>query len=257
MSLDGTGIIDRLLMRRTLRHWRGAAERVDAAAPNLLRQMKSQARQVQREVERFLNAADARLAAQGAGAAAIPRPDMADWAWRPEVWCAPLRPSGHAAIGSGTAIGRDLKLFHDCTDSEITLRQIRNRDEPGCAPRGLRLDVFRFDGSYLSLVIDLPETGVRALDTRHILRMDVGIDVERPLEIFARLNIRHGPNTEQIVRELPRGQSDASVEFDMAYSQINERRLDRAWVDLIFEGPEMNEIVLRDVTFSRRPRAAL
>ena len=27
------------------------------------------------------------------------------------------------------------------------------------------------------------------------------------------------------------------------------------WVDLIFEGPEMNQIILRDVTFSRRPRA--
>jgi hypothetical protein len=27
--------------------------------------------------------------------------------------------------------------------------------------------------------------------------------VEKPLEIFARLNIKHGPNIEQIVRELP------------------------------------------------------
>jgi hypothetical protein len=257
MKVDGLRLIDRLLIRRTIRLWRGAAEHVDAAAPRVLRQMKSQARLLQREVERFLNAADARLAGEGRGAAAIPRPDMADWAWRPEAWCAPLRPSGHAAIASGTAIGRDLKLFHDCGDSEIALRQIRNRDEPGCAPRGLRLDVFRFAGSYLSLVIDLPESGLRALGARHILRMDADIDAERPLEIFARLNIRHGPNTEQIVRELPHGQSEVKVEFDLAHAHINERRLDRAWVDLIFEGAEMNEITLRDVTFSRRPRAAL
>jgi hypothetical protein len=29
------------------------------------------------------------------------------------------------------------------------------------------------------------------------------------------------------------------------------------WIDLIFEGPEMNQITLRDVTLSRRPRAEL
>lgn len=248
--------IDRLLMRRALRHWRGAAERADHWAPGVLRQLRAQARQVQREVERFLRTADARLAAQEAGAAVVPRPEMADWAWRPEVWCAPLRPAGYAAIGSGTAIGRDVKIFHDCGESEIALRQIRNNSAAdSLAPRALRLDVLRFDGSYLSLVLDLPAAELPALGPRHILRMDARIALERPLEIFARLNIRHGPNTEQIVRELPRGQAEVSVEFDLAHAQINERRIERAWVDLIFEGPELNQITLQDVTFSRRPRA--
>jgi hypothetical protein len=36
---------------------------------------------------------------------------------------------------------------------------------------------------------------------------------------------------------------------------MNEKRLERAWIDLIFESPEMNQIVLRDVTLARRPRA--
>ena len=40
---------------------------------------------------------------------------------------------------------------------ELTLRQIRNTRESDVAPFGLRMDVFRFDGSFLSLVIDLPE----------------------------------------------------------------------------------------------------
>ncbi|MDZ4134740.1 MAG: DUF6478 family protein, partial [Paracoccaceae bacterium] len=39
--------------------------------------------------------------------------------------------------------------------------------------------------------------------------------------------------------------------------KMNEKRVDRIWVDLIFEGPEMNQIILRDVTVSRRPRAEL
>jgi len=59
------------------------------------------------------------------------------------------------------------------------------------------------------------------------------------------------------VRELPLSEENIRVEFDLAYSNINEKRVERAWVDLIFEGPQMNQVVLRDLTFSRRPRAQL
>ncbi len=69
--------------------------------------------------------------------------------------------------------------------------------------------------------------------------------------------MRHGPNTEQVVRELPLNAEDVWVEFDLAYTKVNEKRVEKAWVDLIFEGPEMNQIVIRDLTFSRRPRAEL
>ena len=257
MSFNSVSIFDRLLLRRSLRLWRGAAERAEQTAPAPLRRLRSQARQMQREVERFLRLADARLAGEDARAASIQRPEMADWAWRPQVWSALTRPAGHAAIASGTAIGDDIKLFHDCGESEIALRQIRNSGNDDLAPYGLQMDIFRFTGSYLSLVIDLPEADVQSLGARHILQIDARIELESPLEIFARLNIRHGPNTEQIVREIPRGQREVSVEFDLAYARINEKRFERAWVDLIFEGPEMNQITLRDVTFSRRPRAAL
>ena len=83
------------------------------------------------------------------------------------------------------------------------------------------------------------------------------IEMEKPIEIFARLNIRHGPNTEQMVQELPLNKSEVTAEFDLAYSNLNEKRVEKAWIDLIFEGPEMNQIMLRDLTFSRRPRAQL
>jgi hypothetical protein len=87
--------------------------------------------------------------------------------------------------------------------------------------------------------------------------MDTIVEMEKPLEIFARFNIKHGPNTEQIVRELPLHEEEIMVEFDLAYSKLNEKRIEKAWVDLIFEGPEMNQVILRDVTFSRRPRAEM
>ena len=106
-------------------------------------------------------------------------------------------------------------------------------------------------------MINLPTDAITGLKRRHLIRMDTIVQLEHPLEIFARLNIRHGPNTEQIVRELPVGQENISVEFDLAYSKLNEKRIEAAWIDLIFEGPDMNQVVLRDLTFSRRPRAQI
>ena len=53
------------------------------------------------------------------------------------------------------------------------------------------------------------------------------------------------------------GRSTVRVEFDLAYTKLNEKRVDRMWLDLIFDNPGMNEVILRDLTFSRRPRAEL
>lgn len=76
--------------------------------------------------------------------------------------------------------------------------------------------------------------------------------------MFARLNVKHGPNTEQIVREIPLGGSiETWVEFDLAYTKLNEKRVESAWIDLIFEGPQMNEVILRDLNLPRHPRAEI
>lgn len=154
-------------------------------------------------------------------------------------------------------LGREVTLFHDCAQSELTLRQVRNSRESDLAPFGLRMDVFNFDGSFLSLVLDMPDASVEGLKKWHLIRMNTIVEMEKPLEIFARLNIKHGPNTEQIVRELPLNEVDCIVEFDLAYSNLNEKRIERAWIDLIFENPEMSQVTLRDLTFSRSPRADL
>ena len=90
-----------------------------------------------------------------------------------------------------------------------------------------------------------------------MIRLEAWIETERPIEIFARLNVRHGPNTEQIVREFGRIDAVEVIEFDLAYTDITESKVERMWLDLIFEDPEMNQITLRDLTLSRRPRAEL
>jgi len=220
-----------------------------------LRRIRTRARQLRRRMDQVLHVADARLTLPLVGTNAIQKPLHSDWAYRPELWRGPLNPPGMAAIQSKAKIGGEVTLFHDCQISELTVRQVRNTREEDLAPFGLRLDVFQFDGSFLSLAIELPNSAVDGLLRRHLLRLALIVETEQPLEIFARLNIQHGPNTEQLVRELPLGNEEAAIEFDLAYSNLNEKRVERAWIDLIFEGPQMNQIVMRDITLSRRPRS--
>lgn len=222
-----------------------------------LRTYRSRARRLRQKLDELLHVAENRLALPRIGSNAFPRPVDADWWWRPEVFRGPLAMRGMSSVESKQEIGNEMTIFHDCKISELTFRQLRNTREEDLAPYGVRLDVFRFDGSFLSLVVDLPDAAAQGLRRRHLIRMQTIIETEKPLEIFARLNVKHGPNTEQIVRELPLHEEDVVVEFDLAYTKLNEKRSERMWIDLIFEGPEMNQITIRDVTFSRRPRAEL
>ena len=257
MGKSLTSTAQRFLQRRCKRRWAARARQAEALDLETLKQWRSQGRGLKAELDRFLRVADERLTLPYIGSNAFHKPLHCDWSWRPDFWRGAIEPPGMAGAPSQTKFGSGVTLFHDCRISEITVRQIRNMREVDLAPFGLRMDVFRFDGSFLSLVLDLPEGAVSGLKRRHLIRMNTVVEMEKPLEIFARLNIRHGPNTEQIVRELPLGQDDVMVEFDLAYTRMNERRVEAAWVDLIFEGPEMNQVILRDVNFSRRPRAEM
>ncbi|MWD30208.1 hypothetical protein E0K89_022325, partial [Aquicoccus sp. SCR17] len=213
------------------------------------------ARRLRAQLDRFLAVAENRLALPLIGAATFRTPGDADWSWRPALWRGPLPVPGIASAPSKATLGDEVTLFHDCRFSELTLRQIRNRRAGDLAPFGLRMDVFRFDGSYLSLALDLPPEAAEGLVQKHLVRLETIVEMEKPLEIFARLNIRHGPNTEQIVRELPLAEPEIMVEFDLAYARLHEKRIEKLWLDLIFDGPEMNQVVIRDLTMSRRKRA--
>ena len=250
-------LIDRLFHGRTLRRWNRTLKTAGSADFLTLRATRNRAREVRRRLDQVLHVADGRLTLPLIGTNAIQKPLHSDWAYRPELWRGPISPPGMAAIRTKTMIGSEVTLFHDCRVSELTVRQIRNSREEDLAPFGLRMDVFRFDGSFLSLVIELPDDSVVGLERRHLVRLTAVVEMEQPLEIFACLNIKHGPNTEQIVRELPLNEEEVMVEFDLAYTNLNEKRVERVWVDLIFEGPEMNQVVLRDLTLTRRPRAEM
>ncbi len=255
MAPRATGILDTLLHRRILRRWTAAARRAAGADLSQLRADSTQARQLRARLDDVLTIADSRLVMPRIGSSSFPRPGGTDWSWRPNLWRGPVDRKGTVSVDSKTTFGDEVTLFHDCGVPELALRQLRNTREEDLAPFALRMDVFRFDGSFLSVVVDMPGESCQGLRRNHLIRLDMIVETERPLGILARLNIRHGPNTEQIVREMPLHEKDVFVEFDLAYTKLNEKRIERMWVDLILEDPEMNMVTLRDLTFARYPRA--
>ena len=250
-----SSLIDRFASRATRMRWRRALRNAASYPLPRLRRKRAEARKLRHDLDEFIAAADYRLALPVIGTKTFPKPPGTDWAWRPALWREPLAVAGRSPVESNTRLGDELVLFHDCRHSELSLRQIRNRRAADLAAFGLRMDVFNFDGSFLSLALDLPEGAMDGLKRSHLIRLDTIVEMEKPLEIFARLNIKHGPNTEQIVRELPLHEDMVTVEFDLAYSRLNERRVERGWIDLIFENPQMSQVTVRDLTLSRRPRA--
>jgi hypothetical protein len=255
MAEGRSGPIEGWLNRLAAARWRRAAKAAPVSRLRDLRRRQAEARDLRQHLDTLLHVADERLALPMVGNTAFPRPHGTDWAWRPEMWRGALPERGRAAVAQREEIGGEVTVFHDCTISELTVRQVRNSRETDLAPYGMRLDVFRFDGSFLSVVLDLPPEAAQGLRKRHLVRLDTIVETEYPIELFARLNVRHGPNTEQLVREIPLAEAEVMVEFDLAYSRLNERRVERMWIDLIFEGPEMNQITIRDLTFCRYPRA--
>lgn len=243
---------------RAVARWARFARLMPVAPLDDVREIMANANELRHELDALQRLGVDRLTLPPLESQQMRHPLGTDRSWRPEVWNTRLTRGAMAAAQNGAPLGAELKVFHDCAESELTLRQIRNTRAEDLAPFGLRMDVFRFDGSFLSFALDLPQMMIDGLRLSHLVRLDLRVELEKPLEMFARLNVKHGPNTEQIVREIPlRGTVETWVEFDLAYTKMNEKRIESAWIDLIFEGPQMNQVILRDLNLSRHPRAEI
>lgn len=252
MAQGDRGFWDSLILTAASRRWRRIAQGAATADLKSLRADQARARTLSRRLGEVLSAAETRLALPRIGSSAFPLPTGTDWSWRPDLWRGPLARRGASGIADGTRIDDQVGVFHNCPLAEITLRQVRNSEPADLAPFAVALDVLDFAGSFLSVAIDLPPAATAGLRKRHIIRVEVTAQSERPVKVVARLNIRHGPNTEQIVRDIHPDQPVA--EFDLAYSQIDENRVSLIWLDLIADHPRMNRVLFRDVTIARYPR---
>ena len=218
-------------------------------------QLRSAALDLRCALDGIIRRADNRISRSKLKRSGFQKPADADWAWRPELWSGAIARIGVAAAPSKTPLGQKIRLFHDCKMADLTIKQFRNLRHIDLAPFGFMLEVFHFGGSYLSLAIDLPQEATVGFKTGHIVELEAFIESERPLKTLARLNIKHGPNVEQIIREFTHDAKVSSVGFDLGYLMLNENRIEEIWLDFIFEAPQMNLIKIRDLTFYRRPRS--
>ncbi|MCV2864108.1 DUF6478 family protein [Albidovulum sediminicola] len=250
-----TTFLGDMMQRRMVARWRRDAQLAERADPPALRAIRASGRQLRAEIDVALATAERRLAYPTGEAARILRRAGTDWVWRPELWSGAVRPSGQAPVPRHATLSRHGKFYHDCSLAEIAVRQVRNGASDALAPFGYAVEVFDFAGSFMSLVLDLPDEGLKGLSTRHVLRVETRLETERPITVYARLNLRYGPNTEQIARALDQAATPAEVEFDLGHADFPSEQLDRAWIDLFFEKPAMNRIILRDLTVMRMVRA--
>ncbi|MFK7867796.1 MAG: DUF6478 family protein [Roseobacter sp.] len=251
--------LEKLSLRRSLRFWTDAARATQTAPAARLNRQVQYARLLRVQLDRLLDAANHRRRQASTPPTVGNEPHNADWSWRPEAWRDRLAENGIAPVSGGDPFGSEIRVFHDCAASELSLRQVC---DPGSSPTGsapyrLRLDVFAFAGSFLSLALDLPETARQGLRKNHVIRVNADMAQETPLEVFVRLNVVHGANTEVQVRELPQVDQATTVEFDLAYMTFDPRQVSNIWIDVIFESPRMNALTLRDLTMSRFPRAQM
>lgn len=257
MALERHSLFGRFGRSSPLQKWERALEAPGTLSPVDLTQMGAQMRKMRDDLDHLRAVIHTEMLARGHGNDGIDRPDQCDWAARSGPWHSAVSPRGHIRMASPTEVGGGVKLFHDARDPEMSLRQDPVPGHIDGPLFGLVLEVYRFDGSFLSFVQDLPDDALKGLTLNHFIAVHLTIETEQPLEVYARLNVQHGPNTEQIVRQVEISGTRGVAEFDLAYTKINEKRLEKAWLDLILEGPSMNRVALWDMVMLRAPRADL
>jgi hypothetical protein len=257
MAMNPNSLLGRYIQRAALARWTKSARAANNTELTTLRTLRQNARQILLPLQELSQIAETRLARPRIGSTTFPRAVGTDWSWRPMLWRAALPRRGLSPARNKAKLGDEIGIFHDCKRPEITLSQHRNLGGDDLAAYGLALEVYHFDGSFLSLVVDLPQDACVGLKKRHVLRLAAVIDREVPINIYARLNIKNGPNTEQSLLTLPAEQRETSAEFDLAYTMLNEARTEKIWIDLLFENPNMNKITIRDINICRYPRAEI
>lgn len=253
--------LSRRIRRRATLHWEAILSSFKDDAGPLRASTRAEALRLHGILGRLLHRSDAALSATRGSLARMALPAGTDWRWRPQILQARIDQRSLVAPASGAWLSPEVSLHHDCPDRAVILRQRRNRRQTDLTDYALVLEVLGFRGNYLSYSLALPAEAVRDLAGYHIIRLDALLDAERPITLYARLNVQQGPNTETMLRkmddDLQGRDARRVIEFDLGHAELSARKVDKAWIDLILEAPVMNAVTLRDIVLSRHPRAQM
>lgn len=253
------GWLARRVRARAARQWRRVLSASAGHGMPLTAELRDEARDLHHVLGRVLQGGDARSAAGRDSLARLDLPAGTDWRWRPRAFCGRMAAPALIAPSDARQLSDEVTLFHDCAHRALILRQARNRRATDLADYGLALEVMGFSGRFLSFALGLPDAAREGLADHHILRLEAALQAERPIAVYARMNLRQGPNTQTMLRQMgePVGGPlcHRVVEFDLGHAGLSARSVEAAWLDIIFEAPAMNAIGLRDAVLSRHPRA--
>ncbi|GHA48023.1 hypothetical protein GCM10008927_11210 [Amylibacter ulvae] len=188
---------------------------------------------------------------------ALNAPSKTDWCKRPKTWSASQSRLPIANAEKTQKICDSVILFHDCPLGNIQLEQTTSSQNETTANFALSIKVGKFEGSYLSLVVTLPNDAIIDLSPNHILQSNLLIDCDPSMDIYARLNLQSKSGTQQIIRTFDPTDLGHLVNFDLVGHITQVRVIDKSWIDVSFDNPENQTIVLHDLTCFRRRRAAI
>ncbi len=181
------------------------------------------------------------------------------WVTRPDAWSRAAAPRHIVGPSSGVEIAPALTLYHDCPVAQLSLRQdLTSPNAP--APFSLYFDILHFEGSFLSLCFNLDPEQTRDWHADDVIRVQLDARMEAPLAVYARLNLKQGPNDIRQLAQFGFGDTTSGrrmAAFDLAGAGLDSKPVDAVWIDLILEKPAMNAITLKDLTVSRSKRAGL
>ncbi len=178
-------------------------------------------------------------------------PPKTQWGFTPSLQSAITQDGISGNILTGTALGPHVTLHHGGDGAQFSIQQ------PDDYGTGLAFEFGDFTSDFFSLAFEIPLEGVLNLGCQDLLRFVLRTQATAPFEAYVRLNLCHGPNTEQVVRMINIGAGESFAEFDIFYTDYEQKRAASAWIDLIINDPAQKWITLEEVVILRRARASL
>jgi len=235
--------------------WRRLERGMHSFAWGSVISLRGRAADLRRTLDSIIMQADRRTEQMQSGRTQMKMPDDADWGWRPDAFATRLGQISSVVNTARHEVGSSIAVHHNDTAPELVVRQVKNAGLDDLAPFGVSLETYAFGGSFLSLAIDLPNEAADGLTKNHIFEVEGKLSLDHPMPIFVRLNVKHGPNVEELLQEIPTGANRLYLEFDLGYCDLHEARIENVWLDIIFDDPAMNRAKISDMVFYRRPRA--
>lgn len=177
----------------------------------------------------------------------VQAPVATDWAARPTLWSGERQDKMLSEVSSGLQVAPDATVFHEGAPNTVSI-ELSRRTTPVIVTISAEI------GDFVSVAIDFSADAVEHLGRHHLVRCSVDVRADRSQQVYARLNLRNGKNTDQLTETVQTG-ARHDIDFDLYYCEMDASRLDAVWFDLIFSPPTVGRIEIADLALSRRPRA--